>query len=193
LAVSTVHTQRANEDLHQALDRERDSLKRERQDGYFQRIALAEREWAANNLGRMQLLLAECPEDLRGWEWHYLKRLPRGGLPPLRHGGAVLSVAISPDGQRIASASQGGLVTLWDAQTGQKCFPSFKGHEGPAQSVAFSPDGHLLATAGADGTVVPSRGTVKLWDAKTGELLRQLEAHSREVSRVAFSPDGQRL
>ena len=59
---------RANQDLHQALDRERLTA-------YIQRIALAEREWAANNLGRMEQLLDDCPEDLRGWEWHYLKRL----------------------------------------------------------------------------------------------------------------------
>src|SRR5262249_16979021 len=40
---------------------------------YFQRIASAEREWSANNFGRMYQLLEECPEDLRGWEWSYLK------------------------------------------------------------------------------------------------------------------------
>src|SRR5262249_26333576 len=39
----------------------------------------------------------------------------------------------------------------------------------------------------------PPRGIVKLWDAKTGQLLRQLEAHSRAVLQVAFSPDSQRL
>jgi WD40 repeat protein/serine/threonine protein kinase len=160
---------------------------------YFQRIALAEREWEANNLGRMQRLLDECPEDLRGWEWYYLKRLPRGGLPPRRHSGALTRVAISPDGQRIASSSQDGFVTVWDAQKGQKLFPSFKAHEGAATSVAFSPDGHLLATGGQDVTVVPLRGTVIVWDAKTGQLLRKLGGHSAGVSMVAFSPDGQRL
>jgi serine/threonine protein kinase len=49
-----------------------DSLERERQNSYYQRIALADREWSANNLGRMEQLLDECPADLRGWEWHYL-------------------------------------------------------------------------------------------------------------------------
>ena len=55
---------------------------RERRSAYFQRIALAEREWAANNLSRMEELLDECPADLRGWEWHYLKRLRYSTLPP---------------------------------------------------------------------------------------------------------------
>src|SRR5207247_2647819 len=51
---------------------------------YFHRIALAEREWSANNLAGAEQLLDACPVDLRGWEWHYLKRLRLGGLQPLR-------------------------------------------------------------------------------------------------------------
>ena len=50
MAVSTVLTARANQDLQQALDRERDTLERERRNSYGQRIALADREWSANNL-----------------------------------------------------------------------------------------------------------------------------------------------
>src|SRR5262249_29353170 len=53
LTVSTMLTSQANQDLHQALDRERDTLERQRHDAYFQRIARAEREWAANNLNGM--------------------------------------------------------------------------------------------------------------------------------------------
>jgi WD40 repeat protein/serine/threonine protein kinase len=199
LAVSTVLIVRANDNLNRAnadLNRTnadlKQSLERER-NAYYDCIALAEREWEANNLARMVQLLDQCPKDLRGWEWYYLKRLPHGGLPPLRHSGAVHGVAISPDGERIASSSQDDFVSIWDAQTGRKLFPSFKAHEGSAQSVAFSPDGHLLATGGGDATVVPPRGTVIVWDAETGQMLRKLEAHSRVVLQIAVSPDGQRL
>src|SRR5439155_27011979 len=78
---------------------------------YCQRIALAEREWAANDLSRVDQLLDACPADLRGWEWHYLKRLRLEGIPSLRHAAAVLSAAISPDGRWIASGGQDGKVT----------------------------------------------------------------------------------
>src|SRR5262245_30205881 len=98
---------RANRDLHEALDRER-------LNPYFQRIALADSEWSANNLSRMQELIEQCPPDLRGWEWHYLKRLRGKSLPPMRHDGAVLCAAISPDGELIASGSQDGVLKLWD-------------------------------------------------------------------------------
>ncbi len=53
-------------------------------------------------------------------------------------------------------------------------------------SMAFSPDGKQLASAGADGTV-------KVWDAATGQETRTLYGHTGFVYSVAFSPDGQRL
>src|SRR5262249_43998177 len=85
--------------IWQAKEDVKQSLEREQQNAYYQRIALAEREWSANNLGRMQQLLEECPADLRGWEWRYLKRLPYRTLPPLRHQSAVCGVTFSSDGQ----------------------------------------------------------------------------------------------
>src|SRR5262249_14206170 len=185
LAVSTLLTWRANQDLHQALNRERDTLERERQDAYYQRIALAEREWAANNLSRMQQLLEECPEELRGWEWHYLNRLRYKNLPPLHHDAAVLCAVFSPDGRRIASSDQDGWVKVWDAQTGHERL-KFRAHEDHARSVAFSPDGRRLATASYDGTV-------KTWDAQTGQELPVAKHHDGPVRGAQFSPDGRYL
>jgi WD40 repeat protein/serine/threonine protein kinase len=53
--------------------------------------------------------------------------------------------------------------------------------------VAFSPDGERLASAGGDGAV-------KVWDSRTGEVIRNLEkAHSGPVYSVAFHPDGKHL
>jgi WD40 repeat protein/serine/threonine protein kinase len=184
LAVSTVLIWRAKEDLKQ-------SLERERQNAYYERIALAEREWSANNLSRMQQLLDECPEDLRGWEWYYLKRLRYQTLPPLRHDTAVLCAVFSPDGQRIASSDQDGWVKIWDAKTGQKVL-QFSAHKKHARSVAYSPDGRRLATGSWDGTI-------KVWDAQALGPDRDarpsltLEGPGSQVARVAFSPDGKWL
>jgi WD40 repeat protein len=133
----------------------------------------------------MQLLLEQCPEHLRGWEWSYLQRLPHGGLPPFRHNSAVLEVAISPDGKRIASRSRGGHITIWDALTGQE-LRRFQPLLHDARSVAVSPDGHLLATGG--------RGALKVWDAATDQLLWDKSVgEAGVVLQVAFSPDGLRL
>jgi WD40 repeat protein/tRNA A-37 threonylcarbamoyl transferase component Bud32 len=72
----------------------------------------------------------------------------------------VSSVAFSPDGSRLASAS-GGLdkrIKLWDLTTGQEVL-TLKGHTDGVESVAFSADGHRLVSASTDGTV-------KVWDAR---------------------------
>ena len=60
-------TPQTTDALLRALEREQGAL-------YFRRIALAEREIEAGNVGRAEELLEECPAELRGWEWHYLKR-----------------------------------------------------------------------------------------------------------------------
>jgi WD40 repeat protein len=184
LAVSTTLIWRANYGLSEALERER-------QNAYYQRVALAEREWSAHNLGRVEQLLDACPMDLRGWEWHYVKRHRLESIPPLRHAAAVFSATFSPDGRWIASASQDGKVTVWDATTGQELF-AFQAHGGHIHRVDISPDGRRLATASWDGTV-------KIWDfdpQRAGEKqspLHILREHQAAVSGVAFSPDGQRL
>ena len=53
-------------------------------------------------------------------------------------------------------------------------------------SIAYSPDGKTLAS-GLSG------GQIKIWDARSGELLRTLEEHTSHVSSVAFAPDGKTL
>jgi WD40 repeat protein len=97
----------------------------------------------------------------------------------------VLGVSWSPDGMRLAGASDDKTVKVLDASTGQEAL-TLKGHTDAVWGVSWSPDGTRLASASKDQTV-------RVWSLQTGQELLTLQGHTREVSRVAWSPDGTRL
>ncbi|HJZ57369.1 MAG TPA: serine/threonine-protein kinase, partial [Gemmataceae bacterium] len=156
LVVSTALVWNANKELTEAVDRERLAVDGERREGYFQRITVAHRELSTGNVAAALRALRECPEDLRGWEWHYLMRLCKVEPLVLQDSTEVYGVVFSPDGERIASAGKDGKVKIWNSRTGQ-IIQEFPTHETAACSVAFHPEGRHLASAGADGLV-------KVWD-----------------------------
>jgi WD40 repeat protein len=57
-------------------------------------------------------------------------------------------------------------------------------------SVAFSPDGTALATCTTSGTATFGDRRVKLWDSRSGRLLREFERPQSRGRFVAISPDG---
>jgi len=99
------------------------------------------------------------------------------------HRGSFWDMALSWDGQLLASAGLDGIVRLWDLNTGQ--VQELKGHQGRVYQVEFSWDSQLLASAGVNGIV-------RLWDLNTGQVQAFTDNHSK-VNQVEFSPDGQLL
>ena len=98
---------------------------------------------------------------------------------------ALVSLAYSPDGKRLAVGSADYRITLLDL-INRKVLRSFVGHDGEVTALAFSPDGTRLASASHDRTV-------KVWDSSSGKKLLTLAGHSGPVDAVAYSADGKSI
>ncbi|HEY6408270.1 MAG TPA: serine/threonine-protein kinase [Ktedonobacteraceae bacterium] len=106
--------------------------------------------------------------------------LPRGVTLIYRgHPARVNTSAWSPDGKRLASASDDHTIQVCDAKTGNTTL-TYRGHSAEVYALSWSPDGKYLASAGADKTV-------QVWNAGNGDLSRTYRGHSDQVNAVAWS------
>ncbi|MBE7472068.1 MAG: hypothetical protein DPW09_18805 [Anaerolineae bacterium] len=101
------------------------------------------------------------------------------------HTAWVNSVAWSPDGKQLASASDDQTIIIWDVASDQPVL-TLEGHTDMINNVAWSPDGKQLASASFDQTII-------IWDVATGQQVTVLSGHSDAVLSVAWSPDGKQL
>lgn len=116
----------------------------------------------------------------------------------------VHCVTFSPNGEILLSGSitdfgnsfvlWAGAITLWDVRTGRMLRHIKSGKS--VKSVAFSSDGKLFASGGYDyreWEATDQPHSVKLWNAATGTLVREMPGHQGGIETVAFSPDGKLL
>src|SRR5579871_1175426 len=171
-----------------------------RQAKYIADMNLAQHAWDANNLIRSRELLElhrprPGQQDLRGFEWHYLRRFFHRELRTVQaHNGASQAVAFTPDGKRLITFGyrtpdfEGAEIKLWDAATLRRLPLELKGPTDKVVSIALSSDGKLLAAGCKDMAAV-------VWDLKTGEriTLGELAQAYNTRPRVTFSLDGKRL
>jgi eukaryotic-like serine/threonine-protein kinase len=169
---------------HEALETARQALESARRSLYGTRIANAQHEWSAGYLSKADSLLADCDEDLRQWEWRYLKRLCNSHVRTIRNAsGKILAAAFSPDGKRIAAGGVGG-VSMWDGASDKLIWES-QPRDDDVRRVLFSLDGSRIYALGAK--------LVGAYDAKSGKMLWELkEAHGMAFG-WAVTPDDKYL
>ena len=98
------------------------------------------------------------------------------------HSHWVGAVAVSSNGERVASGSYDQTVKVWDVAAGTLAC-TFKGHSAPVTAVALSSDGKLVASGSKDNTI-------KLWDASKQAHGQIIEEEWNWIQSLAISPDG---
>ncbi len=105
------------------------------------------------------------------------RSLDTGGVP-------VLTLAVSPDGTRVAGGMNDSSVRIWDADSGEQT-ADLRGHRSYLASVAFSPDGDFVVSAALDGTA-------RVWTLD-GREIQRVQAAEFVVTSARFSADGTQI
>ncbi len=93
----------------------------------------------------------------------------------------VTALVWSADGKYIVSGGSEGAVGIWEAASGTKIAETnFKNH---INSISISPDVQYFAVAGASKKIA-------IWNIETKELIKEFDAHDKDVTSIAFSDKG---
>ena len=101
-------------------------------------------------------------------------------------------IALRPDGRYLAAGSDQGMTRIWDLRPSDGsedlllAAREFAAHEGEVYDAVYSPDGAQMASTGSDGTL-------KVWDAATGEQLLSLPGALEDIFFPAYSASGEWL
>ncbi|KAG0272492.1 hypothetical protein BGZ96_005289, partial [Linnemannia gamsii] len=97
------------------------------------------------------------------------------------HRKKISSLTFSPDSQRIVSGDFGGVLRVWNAESGESIWTQEE-HDGKITSIAYTSTGHQVVSVSEDGTV-------RLWNALTGDMVHIFDADGA-VQCVCFSQCG---
>jgi WD40 repeat protein len=117
-----------------------------------------------------------------------LDRASGNELAVIRSANEFHGVVLSPDNERILTASASGLSQIWAPVLTKSDVTDTlaRVHNDVVTQAAFSSDGSRIVTASFDKTV-------KVWDTASQKLLVVFREHANELLKADFSPDGRRV
>ena len=128
--------------------------------------------------GNIVIIDSESGKTLSSW--HY-----KGDEELLGDYGNLHYATYSPDGSKIAAASEDCCIRIWDSKSNEliKTIKDTKS----VYAVSYSNDGRRIVSRASDGSI-------RIWDSDNGKLLRTLEqdqtrAYSFDCTPPIFSPD----
>ncbi|APW60899.1 WD40 repeat domain-containing serine/threonine protein kinase [Paludisphaera borealis] len=127
-----------------------------------------------------QLASASCDAEIKIWDMDSGDRIATS-----QTNGALMALAYSPSGHRLATSGQPRLIASWDT-TNRNPLDDIIGHPDAVRSIAFSTDGQTVATGCDDGKI-------RLCDQETNQVVLILDGHHARINSVTFSPDGYTL
>ena len=158
-------------------DRERETA---RWEAYKASINSASAALQVGNAALLELALANAPEEHRGWEWRYLHgKLDNSTRLLVKES---VSIAVSAQGDRIATSMPDGSVHVW-SHPGGDLITRIPGPKQRLVHLTFSPDGQYLAASTTTDLI--------LWNMETRQ--KTILAPITPRSRFAFSPDSRFL
>ncbi|KAF9548752.1 hypothetical protein EC957_005686 [Mortierella hygrophila] len=99
------------------------------------------------------------------------------------HIGGVSAIAISHDGQQLATGGYDTTIRICDPTTGHSLGAPLRAHKRLVAAVAFSPTAQVLVSASWDHTI-------HLWDTERHKLSKVIHGHLASVTSLAFLPSG---
>ena len=172
---------RLQQQTQTALDQANQSL-------YSQLIALAHSELTKNNVQRADQILAQCPRELRQWEWRLLRWMVDRNQPVATlktSGPQTEGLAFNGDGSLVAVGSSNGAIEIWQVDT-WKLVTRLPGKV-RVRSLAWSPDGQSVLACGSRA----NRAIIQRWDYVGQQILASRRGSARSINCMAISPDGQ--
>jgi WD40 repeat protein len=97
------------------------------------------------------------------------------------HAGRVTGLALSGNGQRLASTGLDGAFHVWNVSNWKELRQPHE-HPGGVYAIALDAEGRLVISGGTEGSV-------RVWDMEADRIVRTFSAHRDTIHAIALSPD----